>query len=559
MTDEEIDAFLDSEDASDDAELDAFLDAEEPDASETSNLAGATSAAQSASLGFADEIQAGAETVAYGVGELLSPRPVEIEDLADYYRFRRDSYRQEAGELAESNPTATNVGTGIAVGSQLLGGGAVALGRGLLTGGGAVLAGTPGAGTAAARALLSVEGAKAAGAGAAFGAAAGLGSSEADLTQGDVAGALEDAAEGAKTGAVVGGVARGLLGAAQGATAGRVAAAEGKVTAAVAAEREQALLKTGLEGRQRKRPDIAKQRAQAVVDEPLPGDPSKKLFDEAEKLTPDDRYALAKGLRQEQGQVLGSVRKELAQTKSVEVPTEPLRDEIRRSFDGLPAEVQAKALEQVDAMLGAASKQGAVSPAALRKLIEDAEGLAKFGSPTTDNLLGNARKRVFQTARSVLVEREKLLVERVLPERLPEYEEALRKYAVYSDFEEGARIKFERANKGQPQVRQPKKDPSTGRQLLGRVVGGELGGRIGALLPIPGGVYAGAKAGEAIADRWMFWTGPDAAALSAKVKKLEKLKPMMEQALADGPAEVARVHAIFMQRSPDYRKAIESE
>ncbi len=31
------------------------------------------------------------------------------------------------------------------------------------------------------------------------------------------------------------------------------------------------------------------------------------------------------------------------------------------------------------------------------------------------------------------------------------------------------------------------------------------------------------------------------------------------QSVYDQAAEVARIHALFMQRSPDYRKAIESE
>jgi hypothetical protein len=519
-------------------------------------LAAATANAQTQTFGFADEIQAAAETIPYAFGEATSGRGVQIDDLVDYYKYRRDQYRKEAGELAQSNPTATAVGTGIGIASQLAAGGVnpASVGRAALTGGRALLS-VEGA-TAAARGLFSAGGAEAAAAGAAYGGAASLGASEADTASG----LFEDTAKGAATGAAVGAAGRGLFSAAEAGLASRMTAAGDQLAAAQAAERDQALLKTGLEGRQRKRPDVAKQRAQAVLDEPLPGDPSKKLFDESEKLSPDDRYALAKGLRQEQGEVLGSVRKELGQAQGVEVPSAPIRNQIRSAFDDLPAEVQSKALEQVDAMIGAASKDGALTPAALRNLIEDSEGLAKYGSPSTDNLLGNARKRVFQAARSVFVDQEKALVQTVLPQRADEYTEALRKYAVYSDFEEGARVKFERANKGQKQIREPRREaPSSGRQLIGRTVGGEIGARIGGLLPIPGSMYAGAKAGEAIADRWLRWTGPDIAGLKGKVQKLERLKPMMEQALAEGPAEVARMHALFMARSPDYRKAIESE
>ena len=512
------------------------------------NLAGATANAQTQSFGFADELQAAAETVPYAIGEAAAGR-FELADVVDYYKYRRDDYRKETGQLAQSNPTATAVGTGVGIATQLAGVNPVSVGRGLLTGGRALLSGTPGA-------INAVRGAAA---GAAYGGVAAAGSSEADLTEGEIGDFAGDVAEGAGTGAKVGLVAGALLGPAERALAGRTAAAGEKAAAAQAAERDQALLKTGLEGKQRKRPDVAKQRAQAVLDEPMPGDPSKKLFDESEKLSPDDRYALAKGLRQEQGEVLGSVRKDLAKSQGIEVPAAPIREKIRGAFDDLPAEVQAKALEQVDAMIGAASKDGALTPAAVRKLIEDSEGLAKYGSPTTDNLLGNARKRVFQTARAAFVEEEKALVQKVLPQRANEYDEALRKYAVYSDFEEGARVKFERANKGQRQTREPKREaPSGTRALLSRTVAGEIGARAGALLPIPGSTYAGAKLGEAIADKWLLWTGPSPASLSAKVKKLERLKPMMEQALAEGPAEVAKVHALFMAKSPDYRKAIES-
>ncbi len=509
-------------------------------------------AVQGASLRFGDEVAAAFGAGAYGLAQgvrsyLPGGVPEDAPEVGDVYTQLRDQFRAENAAAEEANPGTYAAGelSGAVAGSGVNPVGAVravaAGGRALLTRGGVAAAG---------RSLLTRETAKAAGAGAAYGGAVGAGGAEENV--------LEATVEGAATGAVVGGAARGLLAAGQAGQAAQLAKAEGKASAAVAGERDAAVRLTGLDGKQKSLggPKRAKERAQALYDEPSPRDPSKRLLDDVKDATPDARLEYATQLRREAGQQLGSVRDALAKTEAP-VAVAPLRDQIRGAFAELPTEVQTKALEQVDAMIGAVAKDGAINPAALRKLIEDSEGLAKFGTPNLEAALGNARGRVFQSARAVLVQAEKDLVARVIPERVPEYSEALRRYGLYSDFETGSKVILERANKGQKLIRQPARDPK-GRSLLG-VVAGELGARAGAFVPLPGSTQAGARAGEALVERWGRWTAPNVAALQGKVAKLERLKPMMEEALQKGPAEVARVHALFMQRSPDYRKAFESE
>jgi hypothetical protein len=487
--------------------------------------------------------------------------PGALDRAVDTYRDTRDEYLRRADVAQEEAPGAFTAGQALGVAGAVATGGVNPVRAvGGLVGGARALLTREGA-KAAGRSLLSIEGAKAAASGAAVSGAYALSESDADLTRGEFGEAAQDVAEALPVGAVIGGAARGLLSARSGSTAARTQrAAEGVATAA-AAERENALIVSGLEGKQKtlggaKR---AKERAQALYDEPLPSDPSKRLLKEAETLTPDARLELATGLRRETGAKLGAIRDELAKAE-VTIPVGPIREQFRGAFAELPTEVQAKALEQVDSMIGALAKDGELAPAALRKLIEDTEGLAKFGTPNLEAALGNARGRVFQSARSVLVQNEREAISRVLPERAPEYAEELRKYGVYSDFELGSKVFLERANKGQALLKTPKsKDsPTVGRRLLSGTAG-EVGARVGAMLPIPGSAYAGARAGEALVERWSRWTRPSVATLSAKVRKLERLQPLMEEALRKGPAAVAELHARFMARSPDYRKAVESD
>lgn len=143
--------------------------------------------AQGLSLGFADELAG----VAGAVGGALTG---EEGDFADRYRQERDESRAAYRAAEEANPSlfrAGEIGGGVA-GAFVPG---LGVGRGLA---GAVRTG------------------------AALGGAAGLGGSEADLTRGDVGGALADTAGGAAFGALGGAAGHGL-GALAGKVAGRAA------------------------------------------------------------------------------------------------------------------------------------------------------------------------------------------------------------------------------------------------------------------------------------------------------------------------------------------------
>lgn len=159
----------------------------------------ARGALQGASLGFGDEAAAAIDTVASKIPGVRSfaqmfqdaslPR-VDNPDLS--YSERRDAYRKKNKAAQEEHPYAYGAGElagGIAT-SPLLPGGAAATG---------VKMGAKAAALAAAKA------------GATAGAIQGLGSSEADLTKGDVAGALRDTRNSALAGAAFGG-ALGYLG-----------------------------------------------------------------------------------------------------------------------------------------------------------------------------------------------------------------------------------------------------------------------------------------------------------------------------------------------------------
>lgn len=600
-------------------------------------------AVQGASLNFGDEVSAAIGAGAYGVAKgvravLPGGVPEDSPGVVEVYRSIRDQLRAENAEAQQANP-----GTYLA--SEIVGGVAspVPFGKGRALVQGAKIGGAFAAGGSEADLTQGEVGefAQDVATGAATGAVVAKGA-EAVLRGGSrLLGSFTQRAEGrallardveAYDAAVAKlpeerAAVKAENAAAKDAAKLENAAAKEKFRADTAAAKAEAkgatrtlqaeaqaaervetlknpLIRTGLEGKQKTLGGgpRAKARAQALVDEPVPGDPTKKLVDEADKLNVDQRLELATGLRRQVGAELGAIRQELAAQPEAQVSAEFLKQQFRRAFAELPTEVQAKAIEQLDGLVGAVAKEGYVPAAALRKLIEDAEGFAKFGTPNLEAALGNARGRVFQSARAVMVAREGELVSKLLPEaRAAAYTEALRKYAVYSDFEMGSKVFFDRFYKGRPTVRVPKAAPvepvapravgrptprapelkpepaapefpggperlAQGRALLepkasmvGRAIAGELGARAGSFLPVPGAAYAGARAGEALAARWARWTTPlTAAQLGARVQKLERLRPMMERAIQEGPEAVARLHAQLMARSPDYRKAYEA-
>ena len=144
------------------------LDDEQPGAWQ----AAGEGALQGATLGFEDEIEGGVKALAKKAFHTTE------KSLVDQYREDRDHARERAARAQAAHPMAFGAGQ---------------IGGGVLT---AALAPELGLG----RGILG-----AARAGAVYGAAGGLGDSQADLTKGDVQGAVADTLHGAAAGAATGG------------------------------------------------------------------------------------------------------------------------------------------------------------------------------------------------------------------------------------------------------------------------------------------------------------------------------------------------------------------
>jgi hypothetical protein len=129
-------------------------------------------AAQGASLGFADEGVAGIHTIPKVMQQMFGGK-VDPQALLNYYRKIRDQYRGHFAQAEEENPKSYLAG-------EFAGGAAL----------------TPVMPEATIPKM------------AAMGAVQGLGSSDADLTKGDIGGATRDVAIGAGTGAFMGGAAK---------------------------------------------------------------------------------------------------------------------------------------------------------------------------------------------------------------------------------------------------------------------------------------------------------------------------------------------------------------
>ena len=145
--------------------------------------AGTRAAAQAATLDFADEIEAGIDTVA---GFVQGEEYTSLEDLSKTYNENLDQSRAEFAKNKLDHPTADTVGTGIGVVASLaIPGGAIAKGT-----------------------TMTAKAASAAKIGAAYGAFGAVGRSEDKLS---LKGAM-DAAEGAVIGAAGGAVISSAIG-----------------------------------------------------------------------------------------------------------------------------------------------------------------------------------------------------------------------------------------------------------------------------------------------------------------------------------------------------------
>ncbi len=162
-------------------------------------LALAQTAASGATLGFGDEL---AGLIGAGMQGVISPvvsgETASKEDLLAAYRDVRDFARKRAGQLREESPIAA---TAADLGGSLATGGALLKATKLLPGAQTL---STAASKLPAEALLTKI-SKGAALGLPVGAAAGAGTSEADLTQGDISGLAADTGTGAALGAGIGG------------------------------------------------------------------------------------------------------------------------------------------------------------------------------------------------------------------------------------------------------------------------------------------------------------------------------------------------------------------
>lgn len=155
--------------------------------------AGALGAAQGATFGFGDEL--------YGAGKglidtLTGDKPADMDTLMEAYRSNRDAARSRIGEAEEANPVTYNL-------ANVLGGFAVPAGALGATGKAATFAGKVGKGVAT---------------GLGAGALAGLGTSEGDLTKGEVGQVASDVGKTAALGGALGGAAHAVIPEVTGAT-----------------------------------------------------------------------------------------------------------------------------------------------------------------------------------------------------------------------------------------------------------------------------------------------------------------------------------------------------
>lgn len=135
---------------------------------------GARGFTKGATMGFSDELSG-----ALGAGMELVTGKSGLKDVADNYRYYRDTFREQDDAAKAANPTTFGAGE---IGGAVAGAGKI----------GALSKGAKGL--------------------AALGGVTGLGGSDADLTKGQIGGALKDTAVGTATGLATAGVAKGLQG-----------------------------------------------------------------------------------------------------------------------------------------------------------------------------------------------------------------------------------------------------------------------------------------------------------------------------------------------------------
>lgn len=387
-------------------------------------------------------------------------------------------------------------------------------------------------GTSAGWKAAGLGGAKAAPVGAAAGAATSTGMAPAGEELADPADLAADTALGAAGGAALGGA----LGAAG---AGATARANSAAQAAQKA-RDQALVLAGLEGKQRTLGGgrRAQEAGHAIYDEQLPG--GERLIDELVTQAPDKSLALTEGLRNAEGKVLGGVRERLASLPTASVDPAALKTAMAQKLTSLPTEARAAATAELDRMIDSRLVNGQLPADGLRSVLDELTKLGKFGAPNLQAALGNKNAMPFQRAYGPAVEAEKGLVGKHFPDELAQYEEALRKYGIFDKAAMGADVKFQRANKGQPPIKEPASKAQT------------LAGQLVEDTPVIGP--------PARTLRKYFNMLPNAqrlpsqidAAAAASQRSLARWQPLFERAIQEGPKAVAVLDHMLMQQDPEY-------
>lgn len=388
--------------------------------------------------------------------------------------------------------------------------------------------------------------------------------------------------------------------------------------------RDKTLKLLALEGKQNKigGPEDASE-LQTLFDEPVDtGSPeSARVMDQILKTTGDPKKGieLVRGLKKEAGRTLGAIREQLAAT-GTKVDVRPVIAEMDHSFGALPSAVREQAIQQVNETILRNAKDGFMEAGYLRQAIENMTLPGRHGLTLSNGTAVAETAPVFRKARGQLLGLEKAAVKQDLPEgTLETYNQALRRFGLFSDAEIGAVEKLRRVQAGKPEINYPKPErvelprpekpgpavydakvaepaeiplpEKPGPATYGAKVAkpGELpaparpineaellkllrpklslGGKVAKTVAGMGGRMKGGEPGAMLAkaavENWLTAVAPNADVLSKNAQvagdRLAKWAPVFEKAMKEGPRAVALIHSVLLAQNPDYRDAFKSQ
>jgi hypothetical protein len=388
--------------------------------------------------------------------------------------------------------------------------------------------------------------------------------------------------------------------------------------------RDKTLKLLALEGKQNKigGPEDASE-LQTLFDEPVDsGSPeSARVMDQILKTTGDPKKGieLVRGLKEDAGRTLGTIREQLAAT-GTKVDVRPVIAEMDNAFGALPAEVREQAVRQANELVLQNAKDGLIDAGRLRQAIENMKLPSRYGTTMSSGTAVAETAPVYRKARGLLLGLEKQAIqEKLPPESLGVYDQALRRYGLFSDAEIGAVEKLRRVQAGKPEINYPKPErvelprpekpgpavydakvaepaeiplpEKPGPATYGAKVAkpGELpeparptneaellkllepkltlGGKVARSVAGMGGRMIGGELGamgaKAAVENWLKAVAPSADVLSANAQvagdRLAKWAPVFEKAMKEGPRAVALIHSVLLAQNPDYRDALKSQ